>query len=422
MRVFVPSPHLSALFFLYALQGVPYGLQSRFLPLVLRSHGSSLTSLGFYKLLHIPWALKSVYAPFVDSHFTRRRWLQCSIMGLFLCSAFLSFFSEIQLVNSTRLLPTTLLLFNFCAATLDIAVDSLAIGMLTHSELSHGNTAQVVGYKFGAVVGGGLLSWLSSFFSLSALFAYLCLFYLAGLWVATAYKRFSIGENSRKLSSEREHGKEEKQGYGEVLRTAIFDSPSTPALVLLLLVYKLGEMGAMNMLPLLLFDHGMPIASVGFWTGVIGQISSIIGSSSASSMLKHFGSTANCLQALFLSRIVTISLVTIFVFSVDFISSWVGVLLMNATLVVGGSITTTIFTLMMECTRREVVEGARATHYSILSTAEVLGKLIFAALGAAALTDRFGYPLAYLLFLLLNLIPPILLAFGRQRWPFLLSS
>nr|CUU99793.1 hypothetical transcript [Hymenolepis microstoma] len=95
------------------------------------------------------------------------------------------------------------------------------------------------------------------------------------------------------------------------------------------------------------------------------------------------------------------------------------VLLMNAALVVSGSITTTIFTLMMECTRRVVVEGARATHYTILSTAEVLGKLVFSALGVASLTDALGYPLGFLLFLVLSLFPPVLLAFGRRRWIFL---
>nr|CUU98322.1 hypothetical transcript [Hymenolepis microstoma] len=186
--MYIPSPHLLVLFFLYALQGVPYGLQSRFLPLVLRSHGASLTSLGFYKLLYIPWILK-------------------------VCTAFLASFPEIKLVNSTRLLPVTLFIFNFCAATLDIAVDSLAI-------------AQVVGYKFGAVVGGGLLSCLSSVFSLSALFSSLCAFYLTGLWIATTYKGFS--EKNLNKAVKVECFKRDNQDYGSVLRAAIFDSPSTP--------------------------------------------------------------------------------------------------------------------------------------------------------------------------------------------------
>ena len=75
----------------------------------------------------------------------------------------------------------------------------------------------------------------------------------------------------------------------DVLRSALLDSPSTPGVVIFLLVYKLGEMGAMNMLPLMLLDYGMPMAVVGFWTGVVGQIFSITGSSSAAAIVRYFG-------------------------------------------------------------------------------------------------------------------------------------
>ena len=68
-------------------------------------------------------------------------------------------------------------------------------GLLSNSELSHGNAAQVVGYKFGAIVGGGLLSWLSSFFSLSVLFMSLSGFYALGLAFASTYSGFD--ENMR---------------------------------------------------------------------------------------------------------------------------------------------------------------------------------------------------------------------------------
>uniref|UniRef100_A0A0R3WR07 Major facilitator superfamily domain-containing protein 6 n=1 Tax=Hydatigena taeniaeformis TaxID=6205 RepID=A0A0R3WR07_HYDTA len=268
------------------LQGVPYGLQSRFLPLILRSHGSSLTSLGFYKLLFLPWVFKGVYAPFIDSHSTRRRWLQFCTTGLLLCCAFLSTFPDEQLVSSTWILPCCLFIINFCAATLDIAVDSLAIGMLSHSELSCGNAAQVVGYKFGAVVGGGLLS---SFFPLTVVFGALCGVYTMGLWVATYYKRFNEFEKVQNMADDEGCKGGDKRGYGEVLWMALFESPSTPGLVVLLLSYKLGEMGAMNMLPLMLLDHGMSVPVVGFWTGVVGQAFSIAGSSFASTIVRRFG-------------------------------------------------------------------------------------------------------------------------------------
>ncbi len=193
--------HLAVLFFLYSLQGVPYGLQSRFLPLILRSHGTSLTALGFYKLLYLPWVFKSAYAPLVDSWGTKKRWLQVSIAGLFTCSAVLSTISDAALATS-KLLPACLFIFNFWAATLDIAVDSLAIAILSQAELAHGNTAQVVGYKFGAVIGGGLLSWLSSFFSLGFLFTALCGFYTVGFTVASTYEGF----NKSSAKSEEKNG------------------------------------------------------------------------------------------------------------------------------------------------------------------------------------------------------------------------
>lgn len=39
-----------------------------------------------------------------------------------------------------------------------------------------------------------------------------------------------------------------------------------------------GEQGALNMLPMFLIDKGIPASTVGFWTGVVGQVLSIFGS------------------------------------------------------------------------------------------------------------------------------------------------
>lgn len=82
--------------------------------------------------------------------------------------------------------------------------------MLSHSELSRGNTAQVVGYKLGAVVGGGLLS---SFFSLTVVFATLCGVYAVGLWVATHYKRFDELERVQNATDDKGTRFECKQVY-----------------------------------------------------------------------------------------------------------------------------------------------------------------------------------------------------------------
>lgn len=88
---------------------------------------------------------------------------------------------------------------------------------------------------------------------------------------------------------------------------------------------------------------------------------------------------------------------------------------MNGTLLVSGAISTTVFTLMMECTQKEIPDDAQTTHYSVLSTAEVLGKLLFATIASTG-TDIFGYPAAYSVFLLLSLVPIRMIATRRHMF------
>ena len=67
---------LSILSILYFVQGAPYGFQSACLPILLRSQGSSFTSLGALKLLFLPWVCKPLYAPLIDRTKSRKWWLQ----------------------------------------------------------------------------------------------------------------------------------------------------------------------------------------------------------------------------------------------------------------------------------------------------------------------------------------------------------
>ena len=72
--------NLFSLFNLYFIQAMPYGFQSRYLPLIMRKQGVSLTDLGFYKLLLLPWIFKVFIAAFiVDQYKTKRFWLLFSM-------------------------------------------------------------------------------------------------------------------------------------------------------------------------------------------------------------------------------------------------------------------------------------------------------------------------------------------------------
>ncbi|TPP67643.1 MFS transporter PAT family beta-lactamase induction signal transducer ampG [Fasciola gigantica] len=441
---------LLMLLFLYVLEGIPYGLQSRFLPLVLRSQGLSLTALGFYKLLYIPWLFKSFYAPLVDTCLTKRLWLLISLMGLLSISVT---FSTTQIVpqssgggiNKVSALPLACCLFfyNLCAATQDIAVDGLALLVLSFKQLSAGNTVQVVGYKLGAVLGGGVFTSLASYVPFPRIFWMVSAIYALGVILCFSSKTLLSVENhsgqvqevylaKEKNTSSTPKGDDQEGhsasketqmvSYFQALRASVAESPGSKGLCVLLLIYKLGEQGAMNMLPLLLFDRGASLAKVGFWTGLLGQFTSVSGSTVGYRFLNRGQSTVDALfrllvvRALFQSPLVFIANHQFGATNPDLCFA-LGVLCMNVTLFVSGAITTVMFTLMMQCTRVESDTRTQATHYTILSTAELLGKLSF-GLVAAPLTDWIGYASANVFFLTLSALPVWFIRIARMRLTF----
>src|SRR5690606_14720390 len=170
-----PRPSLSArlaiLSIFYLVQGLPFGFQATALPVYLAATGVSLTTIGFAGALSAPWLLKPLWAPLVDRYasdrFGRRRsWivpLQAALASTCLAAAFVP-------AESLGLLLVLIGLTNLFAATMDIAVDGLAVDLLASDELGYGNIAQVVGYKIGMLIGGGILVWASRWIGWSGLF------------------------------------------------------------------------------------------------------------------------------------------------------------------------------------------------------------------------------------------------------------
>ena len=191
-----------------------------------------------------------------------------------------------------------------------------------------GSTFQVVGYKVGALFGGGLLAWLSVFFGWEWLFCLWGFFYiviLILLLVNTQYysqhikrkeasHRSNTSKNSGSILSDCTTEKEEvncedgklnhhsenqipfsdtnktgKLGATQILRN-IFQTPGFLWLVCFVLTYKLGEQGVVSMLPLFLIDQGIPHDQVGILSGIFGQIFSIAGSTVGGWIVsQHYG-------------------------------------------------------------------------------------------------------------------------------------
>ncbi|CAH1266309.1 MFSD3 [Branchiostoma lanceolatum] len=449
---------------LYFVQGLPYGIQARFLPIYLRAKSVSLTNLGLIKLLLLPWLLKIVWAPLLDRYSSKRTWLLVSMAGLMLASLAGAAIDEEHFLS----LCVVVFFMNFFASTQDIAVDGMAVAILSADELGKGNTAQVVGYKLGAIVGGGGLVWLSDYVTWRHLFLVLSVTYFGTIVLVlqlsqlqNTYLRKHKASRDHKLKSETENELEpNKNGYiltsrehdhKEMIkktegsdghrkddlrdrnvistdegrkRTAagreedwwmltVWRSPGTRWMIVYCLLYKLGEQGANGMFPLYLVDQGIPKGAVGMWTGVVGQGLSIVGSLLGGWLLTgHSNRTPlDLLHLTFKLRLLPIVLQMAVIWEGNtqesLFSYGFAVASMCLLQLVGGVITTATFTTMMHCSQ-QAPPTIQGSHYTSLATFEVMGKLLFMTV-AGSLTDFFGYFNMYVFFAFLSVgVMPLL--------------
>ncbi|XP_044100653.1 major facilitator superfamily domain-containing protein 3 isoform X2 [Neovison vison] len=388
---------------LYLVQGLPYGLQSGLLPVLLRARGLSLTRVGLAKVLYLPWLFKLVWAPLVDTRGSLKAWLVLSTAALGLVCGLLAALPPAEAGPAG--LPVTvaglLLLLNLGAAVQDVAVDTLAVQLLEPAEVGPGNTVQVVAYKLGAVLAGGGLLALVPTLSWPLLFLLLAAAYwlaAALVWAAPALQQLPAS------------GRSEPPLRSLHLLQDLLAMPGTLWTAGFVLTYKLGEQGASSLFPLFLLDHGISTPELGLWNGVGAVVCSIVGSSLGGALLARHRSVLRF-------RLGGLACQTTLLFHLDTPGVRLGpsTVLRGAALLslclqhlLGGLVTTTTFTLMMRCSQR-APRALQATHYGLLATLELLGKLFLGTL-AGALADSLGRPLCFAFFLVLSGMPVLYLS------------
>ncbi|EPY80089.1 Major facilitator superfamily domain-containing protein 3 [Camelus dromedarius] len=406
---------------LYLVQGLPYGLQSGLLPVLLRARGLSLTRVGLAKVLYAPWLFKLVWAPLVDTWGSLRTWLTLSTAALGLACGLLAALPPAEAGQAG--LPSTvaglLLLLNLAAAVQDVALDTLAMQLLEPSELGPGNTVQVVAYKLGAVLAlVPPISWALLFQLLAATY-----WLVAALaWVAPALQQLPPPQHS------------EPPRHVLHLWQDLLAVPGTLWTVGFVLTYKLGEQGAGSLFPLLLLDCGISTSELGLWNGVGAVVCSVAGSSLGGVLLAKHWQPLPLLRSVLWFCLGGLACQTALIFPLDApaaqlgtctvlrgeglavvgrsLESWApltsappGAALLSLCLqhFLGGLVTTTTFTLMMHCSQL-APSALQATHYSLLATLELLGKLLVGSL-AGALADSLGPHLCFCFFLVVSATP-----------------
>lgn len=372
---------------LYVVQGLPVGFQGPALTAYLRRSGLSLTEIGFVGMLALPWLFKALWAPAVDrfgSHrFGRRRSWILPLQGLLALTCAAAAFAPPS--EALGLLLGLLFLSNLMAATLDIAVDGLAVDLLDKGNLGLGNIAQVVGFKVGMLLGGGVLPTLTDQWGWQALFGT-----MTGLILLAWVVSWVMREPQQSADLER-------TDPGEIvsrLKSVLIDRRAW-LLLAVVAFYKLGEKLADEVFPSLLIDNGYEPADiaaiVGSWGMVFSMSGSVVGGLLASRM--------RLVDALMLT-----ATFRVFPLAAQWALAHLGAFSTSAVVVVtcceaffGGALTTAMFALMMSRVDRSI----GASHYTLLASIEVFGKAPAGPI-AGMLGDALGYRAVFALATLLS--------------------
>lgn len=381
---------------LYGVQGLPYGFQASALGVYLRERGVSLSAIGFAGALSAPWLLKVLWAPLVDRYRSgplgaRRSWILPMQLGLFLA------------VVAAALLPAegdvhpllfVVFLMNLFAATMDIAVDGLAVDLLRPHQLGLGNTLQVVGYKIGMLTGGGLLVWATGHLGWGPLF--LCMAALTlGVAIVTTFMREPAAHQAHR--DEPSLGAVVSQLLGTLRR------PGSVALVTLIATYKLGESLIDPMFGAMLTDRGVARETIGLWVGTYGMATSIAGSVVGGLLAARFSlRSALLVAAAFRGAPIALEVAIAF----GLVPIEVSPLALAAEHFFAGALTTGMFAFMMSRTDRSI----GASHYTLLAVIEVLGKTPPSLL-SGVFAEHLGYGPAFSIGLATSMLWPLLV------WP-----
>ncbi|MGI9245423.1 MAG: MFS transporter [Steroidobacteraceae bacterium] len=355
---------------LYVAQGLPYGFFTQALPVLLRDAGLSLKAISATSLLFLPWALKFLWAPFVDHRGTRKAWLLPLQLAAVVGAAALA---ALEPGNGYLLLLAAAFVFNAIAATQDIATDGLAVRVLETRERGLANGLQVGAYRFGMILGGGFLLWVFARTDWATMFA--C---MAALLALTVLPVLLLREPRPRRDDSGPSFMELAHGWVARLR-----APGMSAFIALVCFYKFGDSMVASLVGPFMRDAGLSKEAIAIMKGTVGSVASLAGAAAGGWLAFRAGRRATLL-ACGLAQSMSL------LFYVAAAAGLGGVALLWAGTVgehlLGSMATVALFTLMMDASDPEHA----GTDYTLLACAVVVA-MGLANFTGAAIADAADY-------------------------------
>jgi len=293
------------LFSLYWAQGLPVGFMTHALPVILRAQGVSLTHIGGFGLLMLPWSIKVFWAPLVDRYGSTkghyRSWIIPAQLLSVIVLIILSFIPIEALNQPIYLLAffVALLFMNGIGATQDIATDGLAVNILKNDQQHWGNTFQVIGSRLGFIVGGGAILWLLDFLHWQMTFLLLAVLVFLNTLPILLFKE-PQHENLNAIAKTQQNKFQLKTYFQYFLQ-----QPTLRWWLAILVTFKIADGLSGPLLKPLMVDMGLSFSQIGIYVTMFGAFAALIGAGLAGWCLKIF-SRARTLMAFSIIKIITL--------------------------------------------------------------------------------------------------------------------
>ena len=280
---------------LYFAEGVPYILVNTVSVIVYKRMGVDNAAIAFWtSLLYLPWVVKMLWGPVVDTRGTKRSWILFTQLAMTLCLGALAL--ALGVPGYFAITLAVFVLAAFVSATHDIAADGFYLHALTERQQAWFVGVRTLFYRAAMIFGSGLLvtmagrletglgdvprAWTLTFALAAAIYG--------GLWL---YHRFAL---PRPASDVRGANEKRQAGWGRIF-AEWFRQPRVVIIIGFILLYRLGEALLLKLAaPFLLDDHaagglGFSTEQVGLAYGTVGLSCLVLGGIVGGWLIARFG-------------------------------------------------------------------------------------------------------------------------------------
>lgn len=268
---------------LYLAEGLPFTIVNMMSVVFFKNLGASNEFIGLTSFLYIPWAIKMMWAPWVDAYSTKRNWILVAHVVLAILVAMLAISSI-----TTFAIPLTLcflVAIAIVSATQDVAIDGFYLDVLSQGEQAFFVGVRNAAYKLAWLLGSGVLVYFAGILgerfsgNIGWCIAFsLCASFLFLVWVFHSFylpKDKSLKEGASLASMTAKTFQNVFASY--------FKQQGIVAIVFYILTFRLGDALLLKMAQPFLLDElskgGLAIstADVGLVYGTVGTIFLLIG-------------------------------------------------------------------------------------------------------------------------------------------------